>query len=126
MESVFDIFSSVSKVKILRTLFLQDKPIPLRHIAYMSELPVFSVQTGIQSLLSDDMVNKTVEDKYVLFELNKTSPFYDVLKQIFIIEIQSRISRESENYNDRARQVLEFVNDANDVFGLARKKRSAA
>lgn len=123
MNSIFDIFSSPAKAKILNVLYFQVQPIPLRHIAYISGLPVFSVQNAVRSLLDDELINKSEEDNYVLFELNKVNPFYDILRQFFIIEVNNRICMGAKTYYQKAKQVLEFANAAYIIFRCAKKKR---
>ena len=124
VDNIFDIFSSKARVKILRTLYFQPQPIPLRHIAYISDIPVFSVQTAIILLLDEKMLNRTEKGNYVLFELNRDHPLYAVLEQFFIIELQNRIQTESKTYCHKAKLLLEFVNSANIIFQRTKKKRN--
>lgn len=122
MQDISDIFTSKARVKILRTLYFQLQPTPLRHIAYISDLPIFSVQNATKSLLSDKIINKREKENYILFELNKKHPLYTVLEQFFIIEINNRISREAQTYFQKAKQALEFANAANIIFTYAKKR----
>lgn len=124
MNDIFDIFTSKARVKILRTLYFQLQAIPLRHIAYMSDLPIFSVQNAVKSLLNDKIISETKEVNYVLFELNRRNPFYALLEQFFIIEINNRICMEAKTYYQKARQALEFANAANTIFKRAKQKRN--
>lgn len=123
MDNFFDIFSSKSRVKILRTLFFQPQAIPLRHIAYISDLPIFSVQNAVKSLLNDKMITKIVKENYVLFELNKKNSLYTVIEQIFLIEIDNRICMEAKTYYQKAKRALEFASAANIIFKHAKKKK---
>jgi len=123
VKDIFDILTSRARVKILRTLYFQLQPIPLRHIAYISDLPIFSVQNAIKSLSGDGIVNRRNSDNCVLFELNKKDPLYPVLEQFFIIEINNRIFTEAKTYYQKARQTLEFANAANIIFRHAKRKK---
>lgn len=122
MDNVFDIFSSLARVKILRTLYFQAVPIPLRHIAYISGLPVFSVQNAVKSLTDDEIIGRSEKGNYVLFEINRNNPFYEVLKQFFIIELNNRIRMEAKKSYHKARQALEFANAADIIFSHAKRK----
>lgn len=124
MNNFIDIFSSKARVRILRTLYFQPQAIPLRHIAYISDLPVFSVQNAVGSLLEDEIINSLKKDNCVLFKLNKSSPFYTVLEQFFTIEINNRIRMEAKTFYQKAREALAFADAANIIFRHAKKKRS--
>lgn len=121
MKSIFDILTSKAKVMILRTLYFQEQAIPLRHVSLISDLPVFSVQNAIDSLLSEKLVDKTEKDNNVLFELNKKHPLYDILEQFFIIEINNRIRLEAASFYRKAKQALRFASDANIIFKRAKR-----
>ncbi|MBU4483831.1 hypothetical protein KKA47_00240 [bacterium] len=123
MKNVFDIFTSKARVMILRTLYFQERPIPLRHVSLISDLPVFSVQNAVVSLLDEKIISKTEEDNNVLFELNKEHPLHNILEQIFFIEMNARICMEAGLFHHKARQALEFANDVNVIFKHAKQKR---
>lgn len=124
MDTVFDILTSKAKIVILRTLYFQPAAIPLRHIAYLSDLPIFSVQRALTSLLGDRIVSKSKRGNNVLFELNRKNPLYQTLEQFFMIEINNRIVAESKTYYQKAKAALDFANAANILFKRARQKRN--
>lgn len=124
MDTIFDILTSKAKVIILRTLYYQPHAIPLRHIAYLSDLPIFSVQHAIKSLLDNRIISRRKKGNNVLFELNRKNPFYTTLKQFFIIEINNRIVAEAKLYYQKAQETLAFANAANILFKRARQKRN--
>ena len=123
MESVFDILTSKARVLILRTLYFQPAAVPLRYIAYLSDLPVFSVQRALASLLEDGMVCRSESGNNVLFELNKDNPLYPTMEQFFLIEMKDRIANEARSHFKKAKAALEFADAANILFKSARRKR---
>lgn len=122
MLNISDIFTSKARVRILRTLAFQGEPLPLRHIAAVSDLPVFSVQNAAQSLTADGILLKTERENNVLFELDKNSEIYDLLLQIFLLEARYRISKEARKNFRKAARVLEFANSASAIFRSAKKR----
>lgn len=123
MDTVFDIFTSRAKAVILRTLYFQPGAIPLRHIAYLSNISLFSVQRALTSLLNDGIVHRSKRDNNILFELNKINPLYPTLAQFFTIEANNRIAVEAKTYYRKARAALEFAHAAHILFRRARQKR---
>jgi DNA-binding transcriptional ArsR family regulator len=124
VNSVFDILTSKAKAIILRTLYFQPKAIPLRHIAYLSDLPIFSVQHAIKSLLDNGIVSRKKEGNNVLFELNRGNPLYTTLQQFFIIELNNRIVADAKIYYHKAKAALDFANAANILLKRVRQKRT--
>ena len=124
MESIFDILTSKAKVVILRTLYFQPAAIPLRQIAYLSDLQIFSVQRALTSLLDDGMVCRSERGNNVLFELNRKNPLYPTLEQFFMIEMNNRIVAEAKSYCQKAKASLDFANAADILFKRARQKRN--
>lgn len=125
MESIFDILTSKAKVVILRTLYFQPAPVPLRHIAYLSDLPVFSVQRALASLLENGMICRSEKANNVLFELNRENALYPTMEQFFLIEMKDRIVAEAKTNYKKAKAALDFANAANILFKRARGKRNA-
>lgn len=122
MLNIFDIFTSKARVKVLRTLAFQVEAMPLRLIASVSDLPVFSVQNALNSLCLDGVVIRTAKENNVLFELNKTSDMYELLMQFFILEANYQISREAKKNFQKAARVLAFASSAGAIFQSAKKR----
>ncbi|MBI5300446.1 MAG: hypothetical protein HY877_09195 [Deltaproteobacteria bacterium] len=108
---------------ILRTLYYQKRAIPLRHVSSISNLPIFSVQNAIHSLVDDNLIIRTEKDNNVLFELNEKYFLYSILEQFFILEANNRISLEAKLLYQKARATLEFANTANIFFRRVKQKR---
>lgn len=122
MKTVFDIFTSKARGRILRTLYCQHQPIPLRHVSLISDLPVYSVQKALDSLLAENIVCRHEKENNVLFELDRQHPFYPVFEQLFITEMKTRIRMAAEMLHHKARQSLEFANTARTLLHRTRKR----
>lgn len=123
VKNILDIFTSRARVLILRTLYFQEQPIPLRHVSEISGLPIFSVQNAVASLLEEKLISKTEKDNNVLFKLNQEHSLYNVLERIFILEMNARICSEAISFYQKAKRALEFANTATTFFKRAKKKR---
>jgi DNA-binding transcriptional ArsR family regulator len=124
VKNILEIFTSRARVLILRTLYFQEDPIPLRHVSEISNLPVRSVQNALNALLEEAIINRSEKDNNTLFELNKEHASYDVLEQIFILEMNARIYSEAASFCQKAKRALEFASAANTIFKRAKQKRS--
>lgn len=122
MKTIFDIFTSKARGRILRTLYFQHQPTPLRHVALISDLPVYSVQNALDSLLTEEIVCRHEKGNNVLFELNKHHPLYSILEQLFITEAKTRIRMTAELLPHKARQSLEFANTTKTLLHHTRKR----
>jgi len=116
MYDIFTAFSSKAKIQILRTLYFQPEAIPLRHISYLSNLPLYSVQNALKPLLKNKLIIKKKRNHYVLFQINKNNPLYDLLKKFFIDETTFQIEQEAKNFHQRAVHVLAFAHETHEFF----------
>lgn len=122
MKTAFDIFTSKARGRVLRTLYFQHRPAPLRHVALISDLPVYSVQKALDSLLAEEIVHRHEKENNVLFELNKHHPLYSILEQLFITEAKTRIRLAAALLPHRARHSLEFASAAKTLLNHTRKR----
>ena len=111
------IFSSKARVGVLRTLCYQGAPLPLRHIAYLSGAPLYSVQRVLQQLVHEKMVIEKRRGKYRLFLLNRRHAYYAFLHQIFDLEMKHQIIFSSTQYHQRAKELLDFASSAQHLIG---------
>ena len=121
MKTICDIFTSRAVVRVLRTLYLQSEPIPLRHVAHISDLPIFSVQNAVKKLMQNRLISQSKRDNNVLFELNRSHRFYALIGEFFDLETRDRIFHESQGLSDKAQEVLSFASSALKIFARARK-----
>ena len=114
------IFSSKARLRVLRTLTHQSASLPLRHIASLSETPLFSVQRVLQQLAEEKMVFKKRKGRYTLFSLNRNHLFFSFLIRMFDLETSNRIAFSSEGYDQKAKRLLEFSHSARGLLQEAR------
>lgn len=120
MFDVTDLFSSKAKVKVLRTLFYQSAPLPLRQIAVLSGSSLFSVQRVLKQLADEDIVIRKRKGRYTLFSLNPQHQYYSFLAQFFDLEMKSRIALSSKGYEQKAKEVVDFSRSVRDLFEKVR------
>lgn len=114
------IFSSKARGAVLRTLCYQGAPLPLRHIAYLSEAPLYSVQRALGQLVDEKIVIRKKQGKYRLFSLNSDHEGYLFLTQLFHLEMNNRIAFSSKAYHQKAKDLLDFCVSAHRLIQEAR------
>jgi hypothetical protein len=117
------VFSSKAKIIILRTLYYQYDVVPLRYIAYVSMLPLFSVERALVQLEKDKIVKRRKTKAFVFFELNKESGYYTFLRELFFIEMKNRLEVQAEHFTSKAKQVLSFAHSATHFFRKVKNKK---
>lgn len=120
MLDIASLFSSRTRFRVLRTLVYQSQPLPLRHIAYLSGSPLFSVQRALKQLVEETILIQKREGCYSLFSLNTHHVSYPFLRQVFDLEMKNQIAFLSENYHKKAKSTLVFSSSAR---GLLKKAR---
>lgn len=116
VSDLASLFTSKTTIHILRTLSEQFKGLPLRHIAVLVDLPVFSVQRSLQQLSQKKIVTKKIRGRYALFTLNPRHPSYQFILEIFSLERQHQKHHPSDGLNRTARDVLQFCVDSATLF----------
>jgi DNA-binding transcriptional regulator GbsR (MarR family) len=124
METVFDIFTSRARGRILRTLYFQKTPIPLRHVALISDLPVYSVQNALATLRDEEIIHRIDMDNNALFELNTKHPFYPILTQLFTAETNAKIQQAAELSQHKAEHCLNFASSTQKLLRRAKGAHS--
>ncbi len=114
------ILSSKAKYRVLRTLFLQKIPIPLRHIGYLSNLYIYSVQQAVKNLLITGLIERKLKGRETLYFLNKNHNIYAVIINLFTSEIENEIKERARNYTLRAKSSLVFANSVHKLFSNMR------
>ncbi len=121
MIDLAEIFSSKARTKVLRTLYYQAEPIPLRHVATISDLPVFSIQCALKALVGEKIIKRKKRKKYTLFSLNEDHPCYQFLSKVFHLEMTSCLQADSDQYHKKAKSVLAFAASARRLFRQIKK-----
>lgn len=116
MIPLHDIFSSTARIKVLRVLRHQTKPISLRRIALLSNTPLFSVQRALEQLTQSHLLIKKRVRNRVVFSLNYQHPSFEFLRDVFDLETKTKIREKAQTYSDKAKDVLEFTDSAHAFF----------
>ena len=110
------LFSSKARTKILRTLHYQSQALPLRHIALLADVPVFSIQRALNQLLSEKIIHKKIKNQYTLYSLNKNHPCSNLLSLIFVLEEKALLQTKAPQYHNKAIISLNFSAAAIHLF----------
>jgi DNA-binding transcriptional regulator GbsR (MarR family) len=121
MFSLEDIFTSKAVIKVLRVLYFHSSPLLLRHIAYIADVPVYSIQRALKQLESDKVVIKKKKKHYTYFTLSKNHTYYDFIAKVFRLQMEYTNRLHAAQLNKKAKSVLEFSNSAHAVIKKAKK-----
>ncbi|MBI2341008.1 MAG: hypothetical protein HYU99_11690 [Deltaproteobacteria bacterium] len=115
-----NIFSSRARVRVLRALYYQEAPVPLRHAAYLAQMPVFSIQRALKQLTEEKLVIRKRKRNYRLFSLNRAHPCHPFLSRVFNLERESRFALAPNRYDQKAKSLLAFIGATHDLFKTAK------
>ena len=118
-----NILSSKARFAALRTLFIVDLPIPLRHVESLSKLAIRSVQVALAGLCHEKVVLKKRKGRYVLFELNKSHADYSTLRKDFFLIQENMIQKRAKYYNQKAHKSLLFTNEMQQLISQSQKNK---
>lgn len=116
MQNPLSLFSSKARADALRVLTRQAHPIALRHIAALSDSPLYSIQRALTALVDEHILIRQESDAYVLFSLNRHHPFYPFLATIIDLESECQIALMAKQYDNRAQRSLDFSRTARKLF----------
>lgn len=116
MLDIAHIFSSRARAKVLRTLYYQEAPLPLRQVAYLAQMPLFSIQRVLKQMAEEKLVTRKKQKQYRLFSLNRTHAFYSFLAELFDLERRYDASFLSSRFDRKAKNLLDFVSATRDLF----------
>lgn len=120
MLDIASIFSSRARYQVIRTLYHQVAPLCLRHIAYLSETSLYSVQRVLHQLVDEGLLIRKKEGLQTLFSINRQNQFDTFLTHFFDLEMKSVIAASSTDYQKRAKSSLHFSCSALGVMKGAR------
>lgn len=116
MVMLHHVFSSMAKIKVLRTLYDQSQGMSLRQVAFVSELPVYSAQRALQQLLDENWLTKKPVKNRIYFSLNTGHNSYSFLHAVFDLEKNTKVQERSASYTERAQSALEFADSSLTFF----------
>ncbi len=115
MDSLALVLSSAAKFKVVGLLCERSSPLPLRHVSYLTGLPVRSVELAVASLYKQEVVRRRRSSRQVQFSINDQHPLTPLLREIFAL-VREHENAQRTNLDAKARSVLSFVDSANDLF----------
>lgn len=121
MLDIASLFSSKSRLDVLRVLAHQTAPLALRHIAALSDSPLFSVQRALAQLVKEEILIRQKKGRYVFFSMNEHHPFHTFLTRFFDLEMRSRLALLADSYSKKAQSSLDFSSTARELFKGARR-----
>ncbi len=113
MVDFTQIFASKARIKTLRTLYYQESPLPLRHVAVLSQMPLFSVQRVLNQMVAEKMVSQKKQKNYRLFSLNRKHQSYPFLAGLFELEMKNQIPA---RHDKKAHNLLDFIMNAQELI----------
>jgi hypothetical protein len=115
MKMLTLLFSSAAKFEILGLLCQRSSPLPLRHISYLTGLPIRSTELAVASLCKQKVVRRQKAGRQVLLSFNDQHESALLLCEIFAV-VSKHLMPPQPNLDRKARQVLAFIDSANDLF----------
>ena len=95
------LFTSKSRVKILKLLIFSQEDIHLREIARRTDVTPPYVKKEIEKLRKLNLVTETRRGNQKIFKINKNSPLYEDLKRMFLkTEVLGDVVKESLKNED--------------------------
>jgi len=95
------LFTSKSRVKILKLLIFSQEDIHLREIARRTDVTPPYVKKEIEKLRKLNLVTETRRGNQKIFKINKSSPIYEDLKRMFLkTEVLGDVIKESLENED--------------------------
>jgi len=79
-----NLFTSKARVKILKLLIFSQEDIHLREIARRTNVSPPYVKKEIENLKKMNLITETKKGNLKIFKINKTSPLYEDLKNMFL------------------------------------------
>jgi hypothetical protein len=115
MKMLTHLFSSAAKFEILGLLCQRSSPLPLRHISYLTGLPIRSTELAVASLRKQKVLRRKKVGKQVLVSFNDLHESALLLSEIFAV-VNKHLMPPQPNLDKKARQVLDFIDSANNLF----------
>ena len=116
------LFSSQARYRVLQTLFLFEKPLPIRHIESLTGTAIRSVQVALQGLVRERAVLRTRRGSHIVYEMNSKHIAYPILSEVFAVIRRDRYRRRTASLGARAQRSLEFSNELGQNIEKAKLK----
>jgi hypothetical protein len=116
-------FSSRAKVTCLEVLCRHFSPLPLRHVAYLCNLPVFSIQRALADLTETGIVVRKKREHSVLYAMNRKHPHFRLFSKLFHFLDEELLKERPEGYHASARHALAFASESREIYSHRKRKK---
>jgi DNA-binding transcriptional ArsR family regulator len=120
MHALSLLFSSSAKFETLRLLSQRSSPLPLRHIAELTDLPIRSVEIAVSALCKQKVLRRQRVGRRVMVSFNEQHGSASLVQNIF--ELVNRSSPLSQSNRDaKAKTILHFIDSTRSLLGQAKR-----
>ena len=109
-----------TKFEVLRTLYLAHAPVPLREIAYRSNLVVGSVQSALKRLLKEKIIEFKSSNNRTYYQLNIPQVREMMAKLLSLLEPDQK-QEEIESIQDRAIKLISQLEERSSIIKRAKQ-----
>ncbi len=97
---------NTTNLAIIRCLYLSDFPVPLREIAYRTNLQIRTVQLILEKFLKEKIVRKKRKGQRTSYTINKEDPYIILLNEFIEKQNMMELNLASQEYSERATNAL--------------------
>ena len=105
-------FSSAARARVLEALLLQDQPIPLRHVEYISNLSVRAVELTLKDFHRERLIKRKKVGNKSYFSPNKQHPHFGWLKEMLLVARKARLIERAASYKKHVEEAVDWANSA--------------
>ena len=116
---------ATSRSEILRALYYRSAPIGLRPLARVANVQLRSAQWALKSLASEGWVVKSLDRKRYVYELDRSHKEFHALQAVFKAASKAFIESRSNALQERAAQIVPFIEEVGQLVRNARKAHVA-
>ncbi len=112
---------STTNLEIIRCLYLSDFPVPLREIAYRTNLQIRTVQLALQKFLKQKIVQKKRQGQWTSFTIRKDDPYIILINEFIEKQNIIELNLASTRYSERATYALPNILNMYELVTRAKK-----
>lgn len=109
-----------TKFEVLRTLYFANAPVPLREIAYRSNVIVGSAQTALKVLLKEKIISRESLNNRTYYRLHNPHVQELLAKVLHVLE-PAQLQEQIESTQRRAIHLLPQLEERNNIITRARQ-----
>lgn len=120
MKTLGKLLNSEAKTEILRVLVYQSGPVGLRQAARLAGIHPHSAEVALSALVRTGLVKHRRSPHRARYELVRNHADAAVLEAVFLAATRCSIAAQRRTLDERARQLLPFIEQA--VIMIARSR----